>query len=216
MRQANSAFLTKLGFRLVIEKEKLWSRVLRAKYCQSRCDLQMFKPRSDVSNSWRDILGNIKFLGRRSKIELGNGKQTLFWYDNWLGKEPLYNVATDPVPRTVAECKVADMWDDNRGGALGLHHFTESADLISVMRSVISQHKQEGIAVGRSFAMFKNYHIHGNKEMIAYGMMKIIGSCTSCYLTTGPCSRSAVNYNAGCKTAVSNIIMSIAVNSEEC
>lgn len=44
---------------------------------------------------------------------------------------------------------------------------------------------QEGIAVGRSFAMFKNYHIDGNKEMIAFGMMNIVGSLTSCYLTTG-------------------------------
>ncbi|MED6197793.1 Sulfate transporter 3.1 [Stylosanthes scabra] len=69
----------------------------------------------------------------------------------------------------------------------------------------------EGIAVGRSFAMFKNYHIDGNKEMIAIGTMNILGSFTSCYLTTGPFSRSAVNYNAGCKTAVSNIVMSIAV-----
>ncbi|KAI6695535.1 hypothetical protein NL676_023245 [Syzygium grande] len=69
----------------------------------------------------------------------------------------------------------------------------------------------EGIAVGRSFAMFKNYHIDGNKEMIAFGMMNIAGSCTSCYLTTGPFSRSAVNFNAGCKTAVSNIVMAIAV-----
>ncbi|KAJ7977351.1 sulfate transporter 3 1 [Quillaja saponaria] len=69
----------------------------------------------------------------------------------------------------------------------------------------------EGIAVGRSFAMFKNYHIDGNKEMIAIGTMNIVGSCTSCYLTTGPFSRSAVNYNAGCKTAVSNIVMAIAV-----
>ncbi|KAM7254183.1 hypothetical protein ACFE04_031865 [Oxalis oulophora] len=69
----------------------------------------------------------------------------------------------------------------------------------------------EGIAVGRSFAMFKNYHIDGNKEMIAFGMMNIVGSCTSCYLTTGPFSRSAVNYNAGCKTAVSNVVMAIAV-----
>ncbi|KAL3336398.1 hypothetical protein AABB24_032241 [Solanum stoloniferum] len=63
----------------------------------------------------------------------------------------------------------------------------------------------EGIAVGRSFAMFKNYHIDGNKEMIAFGMMNIVGSCTSCYLTT------AVNFNAGCKTAVSNIVMALAV-----
>ena len=59
--------------------------------------------------------------------------------------------------------------------------------------------------------MFKNYHIDGNKEMIAIGMMNIAGSCTSCYLTTGPFSRSAVNYNAGCKTAMSNVVMAIAV-----
>ncbi|XP_052169897.1 sulfate transporter 3.1-like [Diospyros lotus] len=69
----------------------------------------------------------------------------------------------------------------------------------------------EGIAVGRSFAMFKNYHIDGNKEMIAFGMMNIAGSLTSCYLTTGPFSRSAVNFNAGCKTAVSNVVMAVAV-----
>ncbi|KAK3150551.1 hypothetical protein QOZ80_3AG0234650 [Eleusine coracana subsp. coracana] len=69
----------------------------------------------------------------------------------------------------------------------------------------------EGIAVGRSFAMFKNYNIDGNKEMIAIGTMNILGSFTSCYLTTGPFSRSAVNYNAGCKTAMSNVIMSVAV-----
>ncbi|KAJ4767787.1 sulfate transporter 1 [Rhynchospora pubera] len=69
----------------------------------------------------------------------------------------------------------------------------------------------EGIAVGRSFAMYKNYQIDGNKEMIAFGMMNIVGSLTSCYLTTGPFSRSAVNYNAGCKTAMSNVVMAIAV-----
>ncbi|CAL8073872.1 unnamed protein product [Prunus armeniaca] len=69
----------------------------------------------------------------------------------------------------------------------------------------------EGVAVGRSFAAFKNYHIDGNKEMIAFGMMNIAGSCTSCYLTAGPFSRSAVNFNAGCKTAMSNIVMATAV-----
>ncbi|CAL8125178.1 unnamed protein product [Prunus armeniaca] len=47
--------------------------------------------------------------------------------------------------------------------------------------------------------------------MIAIGMMNIAGSCTSCYLTTGPFSRSAVNYNARCKTAMSNVLMAIAV-----
>eukprot|EP00257_Ricinus_communis_P025345 XP_025012759.1 sulfate transporter 3.1 [Ricinus communis] len=75
----------------------------------------------------------------------------------------------------------------------------------------ISDSSVEGVAVGRSFAMFKNYQIDGNKEMIAFGMMNMAGSCTSCYLTTGPFSRTAVNFNAGCKTAISNVVMSAAV-----
>ncbi|XP_060181518.1 sulfate transporter 3.1-like isoform X2 [Lycium barbarum] len=69
----------------------------------------------------------------------------------------------------------------------------------------------EGIAVGRSFAILENYDVDGNKEMIAFGLMNIAGSCTSCYLTTGSFSRTAVNFNAGCKTAVSNMVMATAV-----
>ncbi|XP_072979473.1 probable sulfate transporter 3.4 [Typha angustifolia] len=69
----------------------------------------------------------------------------------------------------------------------------------------------EGIAVGRTFASLKNYQIDGNKEMMAIGIMNMSGSCASCYVTTGSFSRSAVNYNAGSKTAVSNIVMASAV-----
>ncbi|RID53629.1 hypothetical protein BRARA_G01011 [Brassica rapa] len=69
----------------------------------------------------------------------------------------------------------------------------------------------EGIAVGRTFAALKNYHVDGNKEIIAIGLMNVVGSATSCYVTTGAFSRSAVNNNAGCKTAVSNIVMSVTV-----
>ncbi|KAK7349171.1 hypothetical protein VNO77_06325 [Canavalia gladiata] len=69
----------------------------------------------------------------------------------------------------------------------------------------------EGIAVGRTFATLKNYQVDGNKEMMAIGIMNIAGSCSSCYVTSGSFSRSAVNYNAGAQTAVSNIIMASAV-----
>lgn len=59
---------------------------------------------------------------------------------------------------------------------------------------------QEGVAVGRSFSMLKNYHIDGNKEMIAFGMMNIAGSCTTCYLTTGAFSVRSLQENMGhCK-----------------
>ncbi|KAL8129649.1 hypothetical protein V2J09_018804 [Rumex salicifolius] len=69
----------------------------------------------------------------------------------------------------------------------------------------------EGIAIGRSFALMKNQKVDGNKEIIAFGLMNIVGSCTSCYLTTGPFSKTAVNVNAGCKTQMSNAVMGLCV-----
>ncbi|KAK7246772.1 hypothetical protein RIF29_41642 [Crotalaria pallida] len=69
----------------------------------------------------------------------------------------------------------------------------------------------EAVAIGKTFAAMKDYSLDGNKEMVAIGTMNIIGSLTSCYVATGSFSRSAVNHMAGCKTAVSNIVMSIVV-----
>ncbi|XP_042046938.1 sulfate transporter 1.3-like [Salvia splendens] len=69
----------------------------------------------------------------------------------------------------------------------------------------------EAVAIGRTFAAMKDYQIDGNKEMVALGAMNIAGSMTSCYVSTGSFSRSAVNFMAGCQTAVSNIVMSIVV-----
>ncbi|KAJ9560652.1 hypothetical protein OSB04_005812 [Centaurea solstitialis] len=69
----------------------------------------------------------------------------------------------------------------------------------------------EAVAIGRTFASMKDYQVDGNKEMIALGTMNVVGSMTSCYVATGSFSRSAVNYMAGCQTAVSNIVMSCVV-----
>ncbi|KAK7282788.1 hypothetical protein RIF29_11847 [Crotalaria pallida] len=69
----------------------------------------------------------------------------------------------------------------------------------------------EAVAIGRTFATMKDYQIDGNKEMVAMGAMNVVGSMTSCYVATGSFSRSAVNFMAGCQTAVSNIVMSIVV-----
>ncbi|KAK1308506.1 Sulfate transporter 1.2 [Acorus calamus] len=69
----------------------------------------------------------------------------------------------------------------------------------------------EAVAIGRTFAAMKDYQIDGNKEMVALGVMNVIGSMTSCYIATGSFSRSAVNYMAGCHTTISNIVMSLVV-----
>ncbi|KAK7291453.1 hypothetical protein RIF29_06612 [Crotalaria pallida] len=67
----------------------------------------------------------------------------------------------------------------------------------------------EGIAIGRSFSVTDNTPHDGNKEMIAFGLMNTIGSFTSCYMTSGPFSKTAVNYNAGCKTPMANLVQAI-------
>eukprot|EP00246_Nothoceros_aenigmaticus_P011177 TRINITY_DN2953_c0_g1_i1.p1 TRINITY_DN2953_c0_g1~~TRINITY_DN2953_c0_g1_i1.p1 ORF type:complete len:672 (-),score=102.78 TRINITY_DN2953_c0_g1_i1:490-2505(-) len=69
----------------------------------------------------------------------------------------------------------------------------------------------EAIAIARTFASLKDYHVDGNKEFVAYGAMNIAGSLSSCYIATGSFSRSAVNYNAGVHTAFANIVMAIVV-----
>ncbi|KAK9110635.1 hypothetical protein Sjap_018695 [Stephania japonica] len=69
----------------------------------------------------------------------------------------------------------------------------------------------EAIAVGRSFASIRGYHLDGNKEMVAMGFMNMAGSLTSCYVATGSFSRTAVNFSAGCETVVSNIVMAVTV-----
>jgi high affinity sulfate transporter 1 len=54
------------------------------------------------------------------------------------------------------------------------------------------------VAIGRTFAAIKDYHLDGNKEMVALGTMNIVGSMTSCYVTTGSSThvteQLAVNY----------------------
>ncbi|XP_027357166.1 high affinity sulfate transporter 2-like [Abrus precatorius] len=69
----------------------------------------------------------------------------------------------------------------------------------------------EAIAIGRTFASLKGYSLDGNKEMVAMGAMNVVGSLTSCYISTGGFARSAVNHMAGCKTAASNIVLSVVV-----
>lgn len=88
-------------------------------------------------------------------------------------------------------------------------HMLKHALTVGFQAAVIAL--TEAIAIGRTFASLKDYHLDGNKEMIAMGCMNIAGSCSSCYVASGSFSRSAVNFNAGCRTPVSNMVMSMMI-----
>nr|XP_027186494.1 low affinity sulfate transporter 3-like [Cicer arietinum] len=98
-----------------------------------------------------------------------------------------------------------------------LHHFfarlTQSRGVtVSLTLSfAVSLLSVEAMAVGRSFASIKGYHLDGNKEMLAMGCMNIAGSFTSCYVVTGSFSRTAVNFSARSQSSISNIVMAVTV-----
>ncbi|XVF64723.1 hypothetical protein PTKIN_Ptkin09bG0190200 [Pterospermum kingtungense] len=149
-----------------------------------------------------------RFVGRRNK--------KLFWF---LATAPLLSVilSTLIVYLTKADKHGVKILKHIKGGLnpSSLHqlqfkgpHVAEAAKM-GLISAVIAL--TEAIAVGRSFASIKEYHLDGNKEMLAMGFMNLSGSLTSCYVATGSFSRTAVNFSAGCQTVVSNIVMAITV-----
>ncbi|BFG19712.1 hypothetical protein CerSpe_059860 [Prunus speciosa] len=167
--------------------------------------------------NWQTILIGVSFLAFLLLTKyIGKKKKKLFWVP---AIAPLISVivSTFFVYITRADKEGVAIVSKIRKGinpaSADLIYFTGDNVIkgfrIGVVAGMIAL--TEAIAIGRTFAGMKDYQLDGNKEMVALGTMNIIGSLTSCYVATGSFSRSAVNYMAGCHTAVSNIIMSLVV-----
>lgn len=78
MRQANSTFIAKLGWRVLVEPSSLWSKVLKAKFCDNRYDFDMFKARNNASNVWRGIISSDDVVRKGINMTVGNGTKTFF------------------------------------------------------------------------------------------------------------------------------------------
>lgn len=114
-KQANAAFLTKLGWRVLSEPDKLWSRVIRYKYYKGRCGVDMFESKRGMSNVWAGITENATFLGDGIQTAVGNGNATLFWVHKWASETPLFELVTQPIPPEIAGATVGEMWESDVG-----------------------------------------------------------------------------------------------------
>ncbi|XP_074267339.1 uncharacterized protein LOC141590668 [Silene latifolia] len=110
-RQSNAAFLTKLGWRVLTEPSSLWARVLRTKYCNGRCDVNMFQPRPNMSNVWAGITSQANILQKGAMVAVGNGRTTLFWDHAWVDEGCLADKAILNIPESILGATVSDMWD---------------------------------------------------------------------------------------------------------
>nr|GMD49330.1 low affinity sulfate transporter 3-like [Ipomoea batatas] len=180
--------------------------------------LQQLKPLFGISNftNKTDIVSVLTHIFASLQHYPGQKHRKLFWLP---AMAPLLSVilSTLFVYLTGAENHGVKIVKHVKGGLnpSSLHqlqfntpHIAEVAKIGFIVALVALT---EAIAVGRSFASMKGYHLDGNKEMLAIGVANIAGSLTSCYTATGSFSRSAVNFYAGCETAVSNVVMAVTV-----
>jgi len=115
MRQLNSAFLMKLGWRLKTEPATLWTRLLREKYCQRR-DPEVSTGRvASCSNAWRGIMETMDFTNKGMGAIIGDGRQTEFWNHKWLDGKVLLNYTLHPIPDEQRHYTIRDYWDQNNG-----------------------------------------------------------------------------------------------------
>jgi len=94
LRELNDALLGKWFLRLLVERRSLWYRVLVARYGEEDGRLEV-RGRSG-SSLWREIakirdglagVGGGWFQEGVSQL-VGDGADTLFWHDPWLGGVP--------------------------------------------------------------------------------------------------------------------------------
>lgn len=89
------SFLGKWCWRLLVEKDGLWYRILKDMYGEEGGRIQ--EGGQNASAWWRMMcyvregvgLGVGNWFDDNIKRVVGNGRNTFFWTDNWLGEVPL-------------------------------------------------------------------------------------------------------------------------------
>lgn len=115
--QMNKALLSKLGWRLLNEKESLWARILRNKYSIGDThNISWLKPKGTWSSTWRSVgMGLREVTLPGLSWVLGNGSHIRFWIDKWLTDKPLCELVTAHLPNGYEALRVKDLWVDGLG-----------------------------------------------------------------------------------------------------
>lgn len=87
-RDQNTVVLTKLGWKIISDKDKLWYRVLHSKYLNDHT-LYTWPVKKKSSHCWISICKNRDILRKGIKWTVGNGNDISLWHDWWCGTQPL-------------------------------------------------------------------------------------------------------------------------------
>lgn len=110
----NIAFLGKLGWRLVTERDSLWAQILNTKYKHPTVEDHNFSWKQRASNLWKGIHQAGEVL-KESIRRTCSGRSIFFWRDRWLYEVPLSQIATKELTEYDMKRRAIDYWIAGKG-----------------------------------------------------------------------------------------------------
>ncbi|GER39012.1 RNA-directed DNA polymerase (reversetranscriptase)-related family protein [Striga asiatica] len=110
LKKCNLAFLAKLGWSIVFNKDALWVDLLNKKYLR-KTDFLSAVARPSDSYTWRSIKKGRGVLEGGLAVNIGNGLSTKFWLDSWCIFSPLIQHANVSITENEADASVSEFCD---------------------------------------------------------------------------------------------------------
>lgn len=104
----NQAYVMKLAWQLMNDRDKLWVRIMRAKYQCGSLLLPKVSMKVNSPSIWKSMVKIWKIVEDNTHWSVRNGQDTRFWRDRWLlGCYSLDHYLLDSIPDLEKEFKVA-------------------------------------------------------------------------------------------------------------
>ncbi|KAL4394917.1 hypothetical protein AHAS_Ahas02G0199900 [Arachis hypogaea] len=85
----NEAFMLKSLWRLVVDNDTLWARVLLNKYDKGRQFPGEMKVKGSDSQFWKNLKKMKMIFDKNTRFSISNDKSTRLWDDPWVENDPL-------------------------------------------------------------------------------------------------------------------------------
>jgi len=108
----NIALLSKLNWRFHTEKEALWVRVLKLKYCNQRRRVAANANRLPCSHIWAEMKKGMNTFTKGSKWLVGRESGLNVWQNDWTNGGSLRGLIQGPITRQASLSEVKDFMMD--------------------------------------------------------------------------------------------------------
>lgn len=134
-RKVNKAFMTKLGWQILFDKDSLWVEMVKKKDLRHGNFLSIASKPTD-SYTWRSILRGRETLTMGIGTCISNGRSTSFCYDNWIEVSPLIYFTSRPISDMGATSCVDEFSDEFHSWNLEALKEVLPTDLVSKIISI--------------------------------------------------------------------------------